>query len=180
MDKNDLLSKILTVCRVSNFQKVFERKVLELIEYMKLNPDDYRDVLQHLEPDPPEKFQLKKQGKTWIHPPGIPAQIVDHILNNASPGLIAMPVDFDINGRVNRVTFEMQNEDSITGTITRDGDQKIKGSPISIKSANQLDATEQELLHYMRSHDDFRNHLLSELNIRWKPFLDRQNKRKSS
>lgn len=180
MDKNELLTKILAVCRVPNFQKVFERKVLELIEYMKLNPDDYHDVLQQLEPGPPENFQLKKQGKTWIHPPGIPRQVVDHILDNASPGLIAMPLDFTINGRLSRVTFEMQNEDSITGTISREGKQKNPGSPVSIKAANQLDETEQELLHYMRTHDAFRNHLLSELNIRWKPFLDRQNKRKSS
>lgn len=180
MNKNELLSKILTVCNVTNFQKVFERKVLELIEYMKQKPEEYQDILQGLEPGPPETFRLKKQGSSWICPPGIPQQIIDYILDNASPGLIAMPINFDINGHIKKVTFEMQSEGSITGTIISDGGPSVLDSPISINSADELDEVEQELLHYMRTNEAFRNYVSSELNIKWKPFIEQQNKRKLS
>jgi hypothetical protein len=178
--KEEFLKEVNGLINTPNFFSALYHKVEELKELLNNDIQDHRAILELAAPAPTAAvtvetidFELNRQGKEWCPSiSGIPGEIIEYITENAGIGIVPMPRPFYIDGQKYKVFFEMQDNQTITGTLEKEI-QKIgkKNSPAGTEPGFNHDEL-REFLECMLFYPDLYNTVMAQFRLKWKPAIE--------
>jgi hypothetical protein len=191
MNPDSLLEDIGELIQIPEIFQIIHHKVEELKGLYTDNIEYYKELGLVETKSPPsfdgESFQITRKGKKWETSIDIPQVIVDFIVNSdIKPGIPMMKRRLQFPGISGRytITFEMQDDSTITGTIQveveKDGKEKTTAAPPAPGShLKVLQQTPQkddfkEFLFYLLSNKGLYEYVIKVFRLRWKPAIDYQ------
>jgi hypothetical protein len=178
--------------KVSMYHRIEELKGVNAKEYKQ-----YRELEKMVDPGSPEKetgkketkeesykqqvnFEIEKVKRRWTVYPAIPKKILNHIIshsNDLKPGIIKMQKFKLPGGKMIDLSFELQQNGCITGSIVEKSFRKAKKeSPSnSIQAGGTGSKTEvlKTVIAYLKYNETFSDWLINEFFERWKPVIDK-------
>jgi hypothetical protein len=184
-DIEKLISDIRKLCIIKELRESLYHKVEELKE-LHADKIKYHEDIGLIEKAPPpidwQSFQITRKGAQWKPSIEIPQVIIDFILNSdIKPGIPMMKRRLQFPGLSGRysITFEIQDDSTITGTIQveveKDGKEKTTAAPPAPGShLKVLQSTPQkddfkEFLFYLTTNKVLYEHVMSQFRLKWKP-----------